>query len=195
MRRGLVIASRRASNRLTHSGIVGAVVCAAGILAACSGVADPGADAPVHPMVGTYDFAVSLATYSYPDPASSCVPYCTDVTVTAPVGSTLAGTLVIANSVVAVSNGVRFPVASANLSETDCSGTPCSSRTATFTSADVTLASDTLSGSGFGNASGEFLSLAGRFAGDTLTGTVEWAVNSGRAMRRYTGTYVARRRR
>lgn len=175
------------------------VVTIAALLAGCGSTTDPGGSGPKHPMVGTYDLTTILQTYRAPDPAVPCmIENCPHKTVPAPAGSSFAGRLVVADSVVTTTGGaVRFPVDSIFASERDCwSGSSCFSRVVTYHSAGITLAKDTLSGTASFSADGEgiFL-LTGSFAGDSITGMLSWNTSFGVASRAYSGTYVARRRR
>ncbi len=171
----------------------------AALLAGCGSTTNPGGSGPKHPMVGTYDVTTLLQTYWAPDPAVACmISNCPHKRVPAAAGSSFAGRLLVADSVVTTTGGaVRFPVDSMFASEVDCAnGSSCFSRMVAYHSAGITLAKDTLSGTAGFSADGEQLYLdTGRFAGDSITGTFSWYTASGVASRVYDGTYVARRRR
>ena len=103
----------------------------AGVLAGCGITTDPGGFGPKHPMVGMYDVSTTLQTYWIPDPAVSCmVSSCPHKRVPAAPGSSFAGRLLVADSVVTTTSGaVRFPVDSLFALEVDCgSGSSCFSR-------------------------------------------------------------------
>ena len=169
----------------------------AGLVVGC-GTTDPPGTRPKHALVGAYDVTAILQTFRAPDPAVSCmIENCPHKTVPAAAGSSFAGRLIIADSVVTTSSGaLLFPLDSAFISEVDCaSGTACFSRMVTYHSGGITLANDTLSGTAGFSADGEYFYLdTGRVAGDSVAGTFSWYTFSGVASRNYSGTYVARRR-
>lgn len=148
----------------------------------------------VHSIVGTFALTAELKTYTY---AVDCAVSCTTATVPSGAAS-LAGSLVIADSVASASpSGLRV-FAHAPLRAVACTDANprCSATFPERTSdlpGDVVIRPDSTSVEATFSGSGEFITLKGRFAGDSIAGELRWYVGTGRAARWYDGTYVARR--
>lgn len=157
-----------------------------------------------HPMVGTWDVTTTFTSYNGPDTAFACTDTsCPHKLTTPDAASSLHGTLVIADSVVYSADSVIFPVTIPVMTEADCAlASPCASRTVIYLSSTMLFVNDqqprwSQHVTNFADTlAGEVLRLAyGRYAGDSIAGTVAWFPVNGRKVRTYSGTFVARRQR
>jgi hypothetical protein len=159
-----------------------------------------GPDASKFPVVGTYDVTTTLHTLSYP---THCTTTC-DMQVVPAGLAALSGTLTVADSVVVKGQDVILPLYSASMHENPCIETnpPCTGATFDRLVAysggyqNFTVSGDTMGVTANFGASGEMLRLtSGRFAGDSIVGTIQWYTFLGVASQYYEGTFVARRQR
>lgn len=181
-------------------GIATAITCAGAMAAfvACSDSTGP--NGTRYPVVGSYDVTTVLESYTYP---TNCTTTCTMNTVSAgPAG--LSGMLTVGDSVVATGSDVRLPLVTVTMHENPCDSAqpPCSGgtsdRTTSYTTGyqDLEVSGDTMGVTGAFAASGETLVItSGKFAADSIVGTLRWYTFLGVATQYYEGTFVARRRR